>query len=141
MTLFETIGGDHGLRTILSDFYDRVFDDPMIGYMFHGLDRTHLVEREVEFTARLLGENREYHGRSMAEAHRRHHIARGHFARRLVLLEQTLDDHRVDEKVRHCWLDHTRALAQVVMGPSATAKNCDPVSGGSDVATPQVYKP
>ncbi|MEE2787563.1 MAG: group 1 truncated hemoglobin [Myxococcota bacterium] len=141
MTLYDTIGGEDVLRAILRDFYDRVFVDPMIGYMFHGRDKAHLVEREVEFTARLLGADVVYQGRSMAKAHRQHHIARGHFARRLVLLEQTLDDHQVDESVRQCWIDHTRALASVVMGPSASADDCDPPASAEMPMGLKVYKP
>ena len=66
MSLFKQLGGAPRLRDILSDFYNRVFDDVMIGYMFIGQDKARLIQREVEFTARFLGAEMEYHGRSMA---------------------------------------------------------------------------
>ena len=52
--LFARIG-EAKLRAVLADFYDRVFADVMIGFMFAGKDRAHLVEREYELTAKLLG--------------------------------------------------------------------------------------
>ena len=32
-------------------FYDQVFSDPMIGFMFSGLDAAHLAQREYELMA------------------------------------------------------------------------------------------
>ena len=34
----EALGGLDGLRRIVTVFYDHVFPDPMIGYLFDGLD-------------------------------------------------------------------------------------------------------
>ena len=45
--LFDKIGGDK-LRAVITDFYERIFGDVMIGFMFQGKDRTHLVDREWE---------------------------------------------------------------------------------------------
>ena len=68
-------------------FYDQVFADPMIGFMFLGLDQSRLAAREFELMARVCGIEIEYQGRGLAAAHRRHNIRRGQFDRRLVLLE------------------------------------------------------
>ena len=43
--LFAKIGGA-ALRAVIVDFYKRVFADVMIGFMFAGKDRAHLIERE-----------------------------------------------------------------------------------------------
>ena len=80
--LMALAGGDEGLRALLTDFYDRVFRDPMIGYLFMGQDKARLIEREVEWTARLFGAEVSYQGRPLREAHKRHPIRRGHFHRR-----------------------------------------------------------
>ena len=50
--LFDKIG-ETKLRAVITDFYDRVFGDVMIGFMFEGKSTQHLIDREYEFTAQL----------------------------------------------------------------------------------------
>jgi hemoglobin len=108
--LFDKIGGD-ALRAVLVDFYDRVFADVMIGFMFQGKDRAHLVEREWELVAALLGApGVTYTGRPMRVAHAQHTIFGGQFERRLQILRETLAAHAVDADVQAAWIDHTLAL-------------------------------
>jgi hemoglobin len=108
--LFDRIG-EAKLRAVLADFYDRVFADVMIGFMFAGKDRAHLVEREYELTARMLGApGVTYRGLPMRTAHGKHTIFGGQFERRLQLLKQTIADHGVDPDVARVWIEHTLAL-------------------------------
>ena len=112
--LFDKIGGD-ALRAVITDFYDRIFDDMMIGFMFQGRDRKHLVEREWELVAALLGApGVTYTGRPMRTAHAQHTIFGGHFERRLQILRETLRDHAVDPAVQQAWIDHTQALREQI---------------------------
>jgi hemoglobin len=109
-TLFDRIGAD-ALRAVLTDFYARVFGDVMIGFMFQGKDRRHLIDREYELTAALLGApGVTYTGRPMRAAHAQHTIFGGQFERRLQLLRETLRDHAVDPDVQQAWIDHQLAL-------------------------------
>lgn len=109
-TLFDRIGGD-ALRAVLTDFYGRVFGDAMIGFMFRGKDRRHLIDREYELTAALLGApGVTYTGRPMRAAHAAHTIFGGQFERRLQILRETLRDHAVDPEVQRAWIDHQLAL-------------------------------
>jgi hemoglobin len=107
--LFAKIG-EAVLRTVVTDFYSRLFGDVMIGFMFEGKNRQHLIDREVEFTAGFLGGNMTYTGRPMRVAHAATPIFGGHFERRLEILRQTLRDHAVDPDVQKVWIDHTLAL-------------------------------
>ncbi|HWM88394.1 MAG TPA: group 1 truncated hemoglobin [Kofleriaceae bacterium] len=108
-SLYDLIGEDL-LRRVIADFYDRVFADPMIGFLFAGKNKHRLIQKEWELAAGLLGGQVAYSGRSMSEAHARVPITAGHFDRRLVILEETLEAHRVDPAVRRRWLEHARAL-------------------------------
>jgi hemoglobin len=115
--LYDKIGPDT-LRAVITDFYERVFADLMIGFLFIGKDRKRLVEMEIELTARFLGAETRYTGRPIREAHARSPIMGGHFDRRLKILEETLDDHGVDPEVREAGLRHNLALrAQVTADP------------------------
>lgn len=125
-TFYEQLGGEAPLRAIVADFYDRVFDDVMIGFFFRNQDKARLVEREFEFAARALGAaDVEYRGRTMRAAHAKHPIMRGQFDRRAKILEDTLRDHDVPEAVRLAWMGHTRALARAILGPAARSPHCD----------------
>ena len=107
---FDKIG-EPKLRAVLADFYDRVFADVMIGFMFQGKDKRHLIDREYEMTAKMLGaSNVTYTGRPMRTAHAAHTIFGGHFERRLQILRETIADHAVDAEVAQVWIDHTLAL-------------------------------
>jgi hemoglobin len=108
--LFDRIG-PAALRAVLADFYGRVFGDLMIGFLFRGKDRQHLIDREYELTAALLGApGVTYTGRPMRAAHAQHAIFGGQFERRLQILRETLRDHAVDPQVQQAWIDHQLAL-------------------------------
>jgi len=108
--LFDRIGAT-ALRAVVTDFYARIFPDVMIGYMFQGKDRQHLIDREYELTAALLGApGVTYQGRPMRTAHAQHSIFGGQFERRLQILRETLRDHDVDPEVQAAWIDHQLSL-------------------------------
>ena len=114
-SLFDQIGGDT-LRTILIDFYDRLVNDDMIGFFFSKTNIDHLVEREWEFVAQILGGDVTYHGRSLEQAHRTPApILIGHFNRRLQILRETLDDHNVTNAISSVWLDHNISLRNKIV--------------------------
>jgi hemoglobin len=109
-TLFDRIG-PVALRAAITEFYRRVFADVMIGFMFQGKDRQHLIDREYELTAALLGApGVTYIGRPMRVAHAQHTIFGGQFERRMQILRETLRDHGVDPDVQQAWIDHQLAL-------------------------------
>lgn len=121
------IGGLAGLETILTDFYRRVFADPMIGYMFKGRDLQRLVALEVQFTARAFGTLTPYEGRGMRMAHAALRVTGGQFDRRLQILRETLGDHDVDPRIQEAWLGHGRALRRaVVSGPCDEGAGSEP---------------
>ena len=125
MTLFEKAGGEAALRRILGDFYDRVFADVMIGFFFRDQDQARLVELEYQLTAKTLGADVEYRGRSIRQAHGNHAIMKGQFLRRNRILEETLDAHDVDPAVRAAWLEHSRALEAAVVGTVTDSPHCN----------------
>lgn len=114
-SLYDKIGPDK-LRQVITDFYRRVFDDVMIGFLFIGKDRERLIDKELELTARFLGADTRYTGRPMREAHARSPIMGGHFDRRLKILDETLAEHHVDPEVRAAWIRHNLALRAQVTG-------------------------
>lgn len=118
-SLFEQLGGEPVLRGIVNRFVDRMFDDAMIGFFFRKANREHIKQKEYEFAAQHLGGGVEYTGRHIRDAHARHPIMGGQFARRLTLLRETLEEAGAPEAVVRHWLAHTeRARALVTRDAS-----------------------
>jgi len=133
--LYDKIGADK-LRAVITDFYDRVFEDVMIGFMFQGKPKQHLIDREWEFAANFLGASDvKYTGRPLHAAHANHTIFGGHFKRRLQILRETMRDHDVDADVQRSWIDHTNALrAQITRDKGSECK--DTAEDRPKLATP-----
>jgi hemoglobin len=123
-TLFEDLGGEPVLRQVIDRFVDRVFDDVMIGFFFRNARRERIKQKEYEFAAAHLGAGTPYTGRAIEEAHRAHPIMGGQFARRLMILKETLQAFNVPEHVKAHWIAHTEALRPLVTAD--VGRECDP---------------
>jgi hemoglobin len=132
---FELLGPDDAARlarldALVTDFYDRVFGDVMIGFLFWGKDKAKLIRLETQFSARLLGADVPYEGRPMPAAHRASPILGGHFERRQQILREVLAAHDVPEAVRDAWLSHNDRLRAQVTGDSGTECDHDRAAAG-----------
>jgi truncated hemoglobin YjbI len=121
---FDQLGGEPGLRGIVDDFVDRVFDDIMIGFHFRAADRARIKAKEYEFAAQHLGADVAYSGQPMARAHAKHGILGGQFVRRLKILEETLEDHGAPPEVIQAWLAHNERLRGAVTKDAGS--ECNP---------------
>lgn len=119
-TAFEAAGGLDGIRSVVADFYDRLFSDVMVGFFFHGHDKGELTERQTQLVARALGGDVVYEGRPIREAHAGLPILPGHFDRRHRILAETLADHGVDGAARDAWLSFDRRLRPLILTSRAT---------------------
>jgi hemoglobin len=108
-TDFERIG-EARLRALMVDFVGRVRSDVMIGFLFARVEPGRLAELEAQHAAAHLGGPARYEGRPLKEAHARHRILGGQFARRREILRQTLAAHGVPEDVARRWLAHVDSL-------------------------------
>lgn len=121
--LWELAGGADGVRDVLRDFYDAVFDDVMIGFHFRGADKARLIERELELTLAALGADVAYTGRPLRAAHAPFPIFGGQFLRRRKLLADAMARHHLPEPVQAAWLAHTDALRADITGDATD--ECD----------------
>lgn len=132
-TLFEDLGGEPVLRQIIDRFVDRVFDDVMIGFFFRNARKERIKQKEYEHAAEHLGAGTPYTGRALGEAHRAHPIMGGQFARRLMILKETLEAFGVPEHVKQHWLAHTESLRPQITGD--VGQECDPDRARARVET------
>jgi truncated hemoglobin YjbI len=113
-SLYDELGGEPALRRMVDRFVDRMFDDMMIGYLFRSARRERIKDKEFEHAAEHLGANIRYSGKPLDEAHRPHAIRGGQFMRRLRILETTLDELGVPERVKTHWLEKTLELRPLI---------------------------
>jgi truncated hemoglobin YjbI len=111
---YERVGGEPGLRALIDDFVGRVVSDIMIGFMFRDVDRVRLARLELEHATAHLGGPSRYSGRPLRQAHAKHRVMGGQFARRKELLRKTLVDHGVAQDIIDAWLAHTESLREQV---------------------------
>lgn len=120
VTRFEQIGGETKLRAIIDDFVERVFADTMIGFLFARASKERIKRFEYEHAAELLGANITYTGKDLREAHRKHPILGGHFARRRQILKNVLTKHGVETAIIDHWLAEVDALREQVTSDLVT---------------------
>jgi hemoglobin len=123
-TLFEQLGGEQELRTIIGTFIDRVFEDRMIGFFFRNADKQRIKDMEYQLAANFLGAGVQYQGRPLDQVHAKHPIMGGHFVRRRQILVETLDFYNVPEQIKAAWLAHTDKLRPLITPEKGFG--CDP---------------
>jgi hemoglobin len=69
MSIYDTIGGEEALVSVVDDFYRRVLVDPELANYFVGVNMNRLKGRQVAFFAQALGGPALYEGASMRDAH------------------------------------------------------------------------
>jgi hemoglobin len=121
-TLYETIGGEAPVRAVLQSLYDQLFEDPIVGFLFQGKDKAHIVEQQVAFTCHFLGGPQQYAGKSLPEAHAELPLLPGHFDRRHKLLAEALEAHGVPASVKRVWLQIDQNLRPSVLATGAQAR-------------------
>ena len=91
-SLYERLGGEDLIATLIPAFYVRVLADPELGPFFKhtALDKLHAMQRE--FFVMATGGPIEYTGRPLAHAHHGRGITRQHFACFTGHLVETLLD-------------------------------------------------
>ncbi len=108
--------GEEVLLGAVTDFYDRVFNDLMIGFLFARSDKDHLIKSLVHYMATHIGKPVErYRGPSIRAAHEAIPILPGHFDRRHQILRETLEEHSIPVHVRKDWLALDLALRDNVI--------------------------
>ena len=91
-TIFERYGGFAAVRRIVSDFYDRVLDSPVISHHFERVDMKRLLDHQARFISSVTGGPASYTDEHLRRVHERLGITAAEFREMLVLLAETLED-------------------------------------------------
>jgi hemoglobin len=121
-SLYDRIGGEARVRAVIEDLYDRLFGDRIVGFLFAGKDKQHIVDQQVAFTSRFLGGPQHYGGLALPTAHANLPLLPGHFDRRHHLLKQVLDAQDVPVEVKRVWLQIDASLRSSVLASGEEAR-------------------
>ena len=94
-TIFERYGGFATIRKIVSDFYDRVLDEPDLEAFFINVDMPRMIDHQTKFISTITGGPANVSNEEIRRAHNRLKIQASHFNKVAVILEETLEDHGV----------------------------------------------
>jgi len=116
--LVDRVGGPERLRAILERFYAVLVEDPMVGFFFAGRDLPSIIEGQYRFLLRAFGAAEHFDGRNPGIAHRDlAPILRGHFDRRLRVLDGVLEAEGLDAEDRAAWLRVEEGFRKMIQAP------------------------
>ena len=90
--LYESLGGDAGMRAAVDVFYARVTGDETLAPFFVGIDLDRLRAHQRSFLSAALGGPELFTGRPLEHAHAGLGITEDHFDRLVDHLASTLGD-------------------------------------------------
>ena len=114
--LVDSIGGPDSVRAILEDFYQRMSKDILIGFFFDGKDLKHIAYQQANFILNAAGILDRFEGKGPSTAHvALAPILTGHFDRRLVILRQTLEAHKIPQICINSWVQFEEGFRSIVV--------------------------
>ena len=120
-SLFDRVGGVHGLTRMVGQFYARVLADRALRPHFEGVPLDKLYRMQLEFFSAALGGPTDYSGRTLHHAHQGRGIARAHFQAFVDHLFETLKDFPLTADQRYAIIARINTYADDVISNSATS--------------------
>lgn len=94
--LLERLGGEEGIRQLVHDMYERVFEDPELAHFFKDVDAQRLKRMQTEFITSALGGPVNYSGAELQAIHAGRGITEKHFASFVGHLADAMEARQVD---------------------------------------------
>ncbi|MGA7272419.1 MAG: group 1 truncated hemoglobin [Acidimicrobiia bacterium] len=96
-TIFERVGGMRTVSRMISTFYDRVLDTPLLSHYFDGVDMRTLIDHQTKFVAAVMGGPASYTDEHLARVHAHLHIDDASFEEVVLILRETMEDQGMNE--------------------------------------------
>lgn len=118
-SLYDRLGGEAGIATLVDRFYARVLADPKLGAFFKGVPMDKLRAMQREFFSAALGGPSAYTGRPLNHAHAGHGITLKDFSRFAGNLVDTLTEMGIPEADVQAVVSRIAVYANEITGDSA----------------------
>lgn len=96
-SLFERVGGFAKVSRIVSAFYDKVLDSPILSPYFENTDMKTQIDHQTKFVASLMGGPASYSDEALERVHQPLKIDQAAFQEMVMLLQETLEDFELDD--------------------------------------------
>ncbi len=120
--LYEQIGKST-IEAIITRFYSRCLNDPMIQHFFWKLDHEQLSRMQVDFVTGILGGPSTYRGRPLSKIHNGMNIRTPHFMRRQQLLRESMEELGLDGALATSWLELEAKLMPLVLDADSSCRH------------------
>lgn len=97
-TLYDRLGGSHGIRAVVDEFYDKLLADEELGPFFEDANMERLRKTQTDFLSEAAGGPETYDGPPVREAHVEVPFEPAHIDRAIELLEETLASFDIQEE-------------------------------------------
>lgn len=106
-SLYEQIGGQHTVRLVVIEMYERIFSDELLYPFFGNLNKEALRNSQMAFVTMAFGGPNQYNGRDLRTVH-------------APLLEKGLSDKHFDRVVEHlCGAMRNQGIAENLIDKAA----------------------
>lgn len=102
--LWEALEQGTLMRTILTDFYDQVFEDPILSPFFHNVTKERAISKQFEFLYDIFSGQVEFFGLKPFNAHHWMVISDEMFDYREDLFEATVRRYPIEERLVRRWM-------------------------------------
>ena len=92
LTIYERYGGFPRVRKVVTAFYVKALDSPLLEHHFENVAMERLIEHQTRFIAFLMGGPASYTDEHLQHVHSRLGITLVEFDEMVELLTETLDD-------------------------------------------------
>lgn len=121
LTIFDRNGGFATVRRVVSDFYEKVLDSPVIAHHFEHVDMRRLIDHQARFVSSVMGGPASYTDEHLRRVHARFTITTEEFREMVSLLEEALEDHDFSDADIGEVLAAVRRREGVIVQPRAPA--------------------
>lgn len=98
LCLFEKIGGEEAIKSVVNTYNELVLSNKDLSPLFYETNMTKQSEHQQRFISFALGGPNKYKGKSMREAHSHLNLTEEHFSLVAKLLTEALRKNGVNEK-------------------------------------------
>jgi hemoglobin len=96
-SIFLRYGGFAKISKVVSAFYDKVIDSPLLGPYFEKIDMARLIDHQTKFFSALMGGPASFSNEELERVHSALNINEQEFQEMVDLLKETLEDFDFDD--------------------------------------------